>query len=461
MVRRRPWVCGLTEPATCLRLQPEGSSGTASAKFPSCRGCRHPKSHTFSTGADTALSIVRTQSGNRKLSEILNEAEKAWQDSQYPSKITFQLLHLHDELEDQDTDGAIQATAPTLIATAERNQLLDTDLMTTERGNPAREKEELSWKHPSTATCISVALPHAQEVVLFRCHDASFPQLRRKGVQGAGSDGADTSALQDMVLQRQPQLFLLIAEPNFPLAELSSRLECIFDKSYVLAAYARAVLPALRPPRILALGGAETPAPGPEGGAEGGDAPVPRALGLAVFGDQTLSADDAGRLACCLLGSSWLGNFSLDQALTRQLFVPRHWTLGRQPPTHRYRSVSDTQARDLPLFRLQSVLFPGCSLILKVFEPRYRRMVKQCLERNEPFGLVHARDTVGTLASITVRAPAPARLGSHPAPGPHVLTRSPRSVAGGLPAGGGDWRQHPQGLRHAPVSDGGQPPGRG
>lgn len=143
MVRRRPWVCGLTEPATCLRLQPEGSSGTASAKFPSCRGCRHPKSHTFSTGADTALSIVRTQSGNRKLSEILNEAEKAWQDSQYPSKITFQLLHLHDELEDQDTDGAIQATAPTLIATAERNQLLDTDLMTTERGNPARERRAL------------------------------------------------------------------------------------------------------------------------------------------------------------------------------------------------------------------------------------------------------------------------------------------------------------------------------
>jgi Lon protease-like protein len=46
----------------------------------------------------------------------------------------------------------------------------------------------------------------------------------------------------------------------------------------------------------------------------------------------------------------------------------------------------------LPLFPLDLVLFPGGSLPLHIFEPRYREMISECLERSGPFGVVRAKE---------------------------------------------------------------------
>jgi uncharacterized protein len=45
----------------------------------------------------------------------------------------------------------------------------------------------------------------------------------------------------------------------------------------------------------------------------------------------------------------------------------------------------------LPLFPLQSVLFPGMRLTLKVFEARYLDLVSRCLREQQPFGVVCLR----------------------------------------------------------------------
>ena len=42
----------------------------------------------------------------------------------------------------------------------------------------------------------------------------------------------------------------------------------------------------------------------------------------------------------------------------------------------------------IPLFPLNVVLFPGAPLPLHIFEPRYREMVKQCLEDKSEFGML-------------------------------------------------------------------------
>ncbi len=42
----------------------------------------------------------------------------------------------------------------------------------------------------------------------------------------------------------------------------------------------------------------------------------------------------------------------------------------------------------LPLFPLHTVLFPGTLLHLNIFEPRYKIMLRKCLAKNEPFGVV-------------------------------------------------------------------------
>jgi len=52
----------------------------------------------------------------------------------------------------------------------------------------------------------------------------------------------------------------------------------------------------------------------------------------------------------------------------------------------------------LPLFPLDAVLLPGAPLPLHVFEPRYKEMIGECLERKQPFGVVRAQD--GEVAEI-------------------------------------------------------------
>jgi Lon protease-like protein len=52
----------------------------------------------------------------------------------------------------------------------------------------------------------------------------------------------------------------------------------------------------------------------------------------------------------------------------------------------------------LPLFPLDAVLLPGASLPLHVFEPRYKEMIGECLERKQPFGVLRAKD--GEVAEI-------------------------------------------------------------
>lgn len=46
----------------------------------------------------------------------------------------------------------------------------------------------------------------------------------------------------------------------------------------------------------------------------------------------------------------------------------------------------------LPLFPLDLVLFPGTHLPLHVFEPRYKEMVSECLDRKISFGVVRAKE---------------------------------------------------------------------
>ncbi len=46
---------------------------------------------------------------------------------------------------------------------------------------------------------------------------------------------------------------------------------------------------------------------------------------------------------------------------------------------------------ELPLFPLNTVLFPGALLPIHVFEERYRLMIGRCLEEDSPFGVVLIR----------------------------------------------------------------------
>ncbi|SVA46698.1 uncharacterized protein METZ01_LOCUS99552 [marine metagenome] len=70
-----------------------------------------------------------------------------------------------------------------------------------------------------------------------------------------------------------------------------------------------------------------------------------------------------------------------------------------------------SEPRRLPLFPLHTVLFPGATIPLQVFEERYKEMMKVCLESDGRFGVVLIKDgqevggsaiphDIGTIAKV-------------------------------------------------------------
>ncbi len=73
---------------------------------------------------------------------------------------------------------------------------------------------------------------------------------------------------------------------------------------------------------------------------------------------------------------------------------------------------------ELPLFPLNTVLFPGMPIHLHIFEMRYRAMIRHCLDGHRPFGVALIREgrevdgpavpyAVGTSAIIAHLEPVP------------------------------------------------------
>ena len=80
--------------------------------------------------------------------------------------------------------------------------------------------------------------------------------------------------------------------------------------------------------------------------------------------------------------------------------------------------MTNPESRELPLFPLGVVLFPGMVLPLRIFEERYKLMLKHCLEGDSSFGVALIRSgkevgapavpyDVGTLAKIIDVTPQP------------------------------------------------------
>ena len=77
---------------------------------------------------------------------------------------------------------------------------------------------------------------------------------------------------------------------------------------------------------------------------------------------------------------------------------------GREPEGQAETLPTPPRAALVPLFPLDLVLFPGVALPLHIFEPRYRLMVKRCMESRTPFGVINISAgqlaTIGTIADI-------------------------------------------------------------
>ncbi len=59
----------------------------------------------------------------------------------------------------------------------------------------------------------------------------------------------------------------------------------------------------------------------------------------------------------------------------------------------------------IPVFPLNIVVYPGETLNLHIFEPRYKQMIRECMEQKKPFGLPpvveRSLNDIGTLVEVT------------------------------------------------------------
>ena len=66
-------------------------------------------------------------------------------------------------------------------------------------------------------------------------------------------------------------------------------------------------------------------------------------------------------------------------------------TRGREPAILGSTRPAQVGSGEIPLFPLNTVLFPGGPLPLRIFEPRYVDMVRNCMRDGAPFGVVLIR----------------------------------------------------------------------
>ena len=108
-----------------------------------------------------------------------------------------------------------------------------------------------------------------------------------------------------------------------------------------------------------------------------------------------------------VLSEHWFKDIS---GCERWLFVPKSGTLKgsfKEEPFEQYFLAKE--AYGIPMFPINgSCLYPATTMELSIFEPRYRAMVKQCVENKEVFGFIPRDDennkfvdTIGTVARIT------------------------------------------------------------
>ena len=99
------------------------------------------------------------------------------------------------------------------------------------------------------------------------------------------------------------------------------------------------------------------------------------------------------------------------------------------------------ETQKIPLFPLSTVLFPGGTIPLQIFEDRYHSMIQDCLESNSKFGVVLIKEgkevggaavphKVGTLAKITEeKAYLEALVETHPGDSSEEVTEKSKQDA--------------------------------
>jgi len=226
-------------------------------------------------------------------------------------------------------------------------------------------------------------------------------------------DFKNDGSLMELVKNDEPAAVVLLAPTNdFSLERLADRLGTAMPQVLQVASY-------FNPPAKVE-GSSRTGGSGASGGRTfvgGGDwemdatsSQLPvlanTAVGVACGGvGAKVTAPEMADVAVRLLSWTHRSGFWMSPELETELFVPTSKRLdddSSNDSSDSNYSLSPNEVASVPVFLIPVMLFPTVNMPLRVFEPRYRLLIKECLENQRPFMLVHPQlsGEVGCLARV-------------------------------------------------------------
>jgi hypothetical protein len=210
-------------------------------------------------------------------------------------------------------------------------------------------------------------------------------------------DFKNQASVVELVKANAPAAVFFLAPSNdFSLEGLLNRLETVIPQALQVASYFQP--PAESSRSTSGSSGGRTFVGGGDWGVDATSRQLPvltdTAVGVACGGSvSTIAASEVADAAACLLGWTHRSGFALSPALETELFVPTSNTLVVDDSENDGQTgicfLSADAATSVPVFFIPVLLFPTVDLPLRIFEPRYRVLIKECLEKQQPFALVH------------------------------------------------------------------------
>lgn len=134
------------------------------------------------------------------------------------------------------------------------------------------------------------------------------------------------------------------------------------------------------------------------------DTPViTSATGIALFGN--IELEELSQYCKRVNGQYLLRSFMPDD-IEKILFVPTNIPelLAKKTKLINNETAKSLESgsilENLPLFSIGEIIFPGQELNVNIFEPRYRKMLKSCLEEHSYIGVNLVGSTVGTVVQV-------------------------------------------------------------
>jgi len=125
------------------------------------------------------------------------------------------------------------------------------------------------------------------------------------------------------------------------------------------------------------------------------------ATGIALFGN--IELEELAQYCKRVNGQYLLRSFMPDD-IEKMLFVPTNIPDLLAKKTKLLNGTTTLEAgnilHNLPLFSIGEIVFPGQVLNVNIFEPRYRKMLKACLEESSYIGVNLVGTNVGTVVAV-------------------------------------------------------------